>query len=200
LSTATGDQTVPSVATTDGTTLVVWQDSRSGNPDVRGTRVDTSGAALDSSGVAIDTGSSAQTDPSVAWTDGTYLVAWTDGRNGVTNHDIFGRTLDENAALLGNDFPVTTAAHDQFEPVVAFSGTFLVVYLDFRSNSTYDVYATRVETDGTVTGSDIPVSTTPFTELGAAVSAGSGTKWGVAYPRTQADPGSGIYLRTVAPK
>jgi hypothetical protein len=200
LSTATGDQTVPSVATTDGTTLVVWQDSRSGNPDVWGTRFDTSGTALDSSGVAIDTATSAQTGPTVAWTDGTYLVAWADSRNGVTNHDIFGRTLDENAALLGNDFPVTTAAHDQFDPVVAFNGTFLVVYLDLRSNSTYDVYATRVKIDGTVTGSDIPVSATPFTELGAAVSAGSGTKWSVAYPRTQLDPGSGIYLRTVSPK
>ena len=46
--------------------------------------------------------------------------------------------------------PSSTAAHDQSNPVVAFNGTtYIVVWSDYRSNTSLDIYGSRVNTSGT---------------------------------------------------
>jgi hypothetical protein len=200
LSTATGDQITPSVASTSGTTLVVWSDARTGTADIRGTRVGTNGTALDPTGIAISTATRAQTNPVVAWTSGTYLVAWQDLRSGTTL-DVYGARLNDAGSVLdATGIPISTAPDHQDAPAIAFNGTFLVVWRDGRSGSTYDVFAARVGTNGSVSDPNgFGVAAGSFHEFAPAVAPGPGGTWSVAYLRSQVT-GQGTYLRTVAPK
>ena len=63
--------------------------------------------------------------------------------------------------LIGNNFPITTAANRQWYPAVAWNSSaneYLVVWDDFRSNSTYDIYGQRIRADGMLLGSNIAIS------------------------------------------
>lgn len=89
---------------------------------------------------------------------GNHLVVWTDSRNG--NHDIYGARISESGDLIDPaGFPIATGSHDEAWPHVAFGdGHFLVVWEDLRSGSS-DLYAARVDRDGTVRSGQLAVCT-----------------------------------------
>jgi hypothetical protein len=70
---APGEQLAPAVAFNGTNYLVVWQDARSGNDDVRGVRVSPAGVVLDDPPLTIATGPSNQRAPSVAAAAGVFL-------------------------------------------------------------------------------------------------------------------------------
>jgi len=98
----------PSIAT-DGTNyLVVWSDARNGTEtDIWGVRVDASGAVLDPTGIKIAAGAGNQSKPVVAFTGGTYVVAWEDYKvTGGSEADIAAAMVSTTGAVT----PVPAAA------------------------------------------------------------------------------------------
>jgi hypothetical protein len=68
-----GRQTAPASATDGHDFLLVWEDTRGGEPAIYATRVTADGRALDPEGIRI---SDAGRRPAVAWTGGAYVVVW----------------------------------------------------------------------------------------------------------------------------
>lgn len=139
----------------DGTRfVVVFTDSRlngDGNYNIKAIRVSRTGSLLDPAGIHISLAANNQSEPSIAFGAGTYLIAWRDKRSGTTD-DIYGARLSSTFALLdANGFAISTAAGDQRHPSVAFNGstsTFLVAWDDARDSGTSgtDIYGCRVTT------------------------------------------------------
>ena len=161
ISTATGDQVLPTVGF-DGTNyLVVWTDSRSGSYDIYGARVSVGGVVLDPGGIAISTAASYQGRPAVAFDGTNYFVVWEDYRSG-SNWDIYGARVSVAGVVLNpGGIAISTATGDQELPTVGFDGTnYLVVWTDYRSGSNWDIYGARVSVNGSVLdGSGIAIST-----------------------------------------
>jgi hypothetical protein len=153
---------VPTV-TWDGTNFLVAYAS---DGLIHGRRVATSGALVDVAPFDIASAASgANADaPAAASNGATTLVVWGDYRSGAGS-DIYGARVTGSTVLDPNGVAVSTATNDQYSPSVAFNGTnWLVVWQDYRTGSSGDVYGARVSTAGAVLDS---VST------GIAISAGA---------------------------
>ncbi len=143
----------PAVACDNTNYIVVWEDRRNGSKyDIFGSRVDSTGVVLDPNGIPISATTNDQLYPSVAFDGTNYLIVWTDKRSySTTNNDIYGIRLNQTGSVIGSDIAISTAAHSQIYPKVAFDGSnYLVVWTDNRSNTNYDIYGSRVNTAGTI--------------------------------------------------
>jgi hypothetical protein len=143
------------IASDHGTThLVVWTTTtRGGGPRrlVYAARVGLDGVRLDGAGILVSA-TAAPSAPDVTVTyDGTnFLVAWSDIR---TNHqDVYGARISRDGVLLDPDgFAISRAHGEQSDPVASFDGTnSLVVWEDHRAPRNTNLWATRVEPDGSV--------------------------------------------------
>ncbi|UCF81124.1 MAG: hypothetical protein JSV08_01490 [Acidobacteriota bacterium] len=196
VSTAGGSQWKPSVASNGTDYIVVWGDYRSGtNYDIYGARVNSAGTVLDPTptDIAVSTAVDRQYYPSVASNGTDYFVAWSDERNDggcQCNTDIYGARVRASDGYLHDGPPdtggiaVSTAVGDQERPSVASDGTdYFVAWRDYRSGVDYDIYGTRVASDGTVldpTPTDIAVSTATNHQMYPSV-ASNGTNYFVAW-------------------
>src|SRR5207247_2151845 len=114
ISTASADQTVPSVAFGGANYLVAWMDQRNGNLDIYAARVSPGGTVLDPSGIPVTSNVRNQFNPAVVYDGTNYLVTWHDSAT-------FSNTIDVAAARVGqggnvidpNGFLVSTVANDQ---------------------------------------------------------------------------------------
>ena len=92
-----------------------------------------------------------QYDPAVASNGDLYLVVWQDDR--LYDDHIYGARVTADGEVLDPaGIPITPLTYgDQEAPVVASDGDdFLVVYGDDSRSLDFDLYATRVRSDGTV--------------------------------------------------
>jgi hypothetical protein len=197
--------TVPDVAWNGSKFLVVWQ-SQFG-PLTNGSfayqviaRVVGADASLGATNAIALFGDTAQPkDPSIAANGSQFLVAWEQDGN------VIGARVVELAFLFtGEQIQISTAANTQDDPVVTSNGgDYFVAWRDARTFPTspdYDVYATRVGTNGTVKDpTGIPVSHFAANEQAPAVAPATSSKWGVAYE--SGNPGSiSINVRLTSPK
>ncbi|MEO0069767.1 MAG: hypothetical protein ABIK18_03120, partial [candidate division WOR-3 bacterium] len=172
ISTAAYDQSVPVVAF-DGTNyLVVWQDCRSKKyyRDIYGARVRKDGLVLDPQGFTISTAADDQMDPVVAFDGTNYLVVWAHWHG--ENWDIYGARVSPDGTVLDPDcIPISTVIYPQRSPSIVFDGTnYLVVWEDYRSGSSYDIYGARVSPDGTVLDPEgIPILTARYPQYSPSV-------------------------------
>ncbi len=152
ISTAANGQLYP-VITTDGVggAIIAWQDFRDGDYDVYARRVDAAGAPLwTAHGVAMCVAANQQVNVAIA-SDGVggAIVAWQDNRSG-TNYDVYARRALSTGVVFWGDAggtPVTTAAGDQTQPVIAGDGGdqgAFVAWTDRRSGTNDDIYAQRM--------------------------------------------------------
>ncbi len=85
-----------------------------------------------------------------------YLVVWRDERNG--NWDIYGRRIDEDGNLQGDEIVICDDAAGQYGPEVAYNervNQWLVAWVDHRNLDTSgtDIYGQRVRgSDGSLAG------------------------------------------------
>ena len=192
----------PAVASNGSDFLVAWADNRAGfDLDILGARVSGAGVVLDPAGIPIATGTNVQLRPAVAFTSPNYLVVWED----FDATDVFGARVSPGGVLVDLvSIPISTAPGTQDQPDVAANGSFLVLWRDRRSASGFDVFGARVNGDGTVTDPNgFAISAAPTDDGAAAVTAGAGNQWGVAYERFAPEQPYGAtraFLRTVAPK
>jgi uncharacterized repeat protein (TIGR01451 family) len=147
--------------------LAVWQDNRHYDfveEDIYGQWISSNVEFLGSSFPLVTTPIS-QTSPTAAYGGNprngvqNYLVVWEDARNSAdTAYDIYGQIADITGTLQGINFPISTAASDQYFPAVA-SNTqdeFLVVWQDSREGN-WDIYGQWV-VNGELEGENFPIS------------------------------------------
>jgi len=162
ISTASGDQWLPAVANdAEDQFLVVWQDSRYGSWDVYGQRVSNAGNLL-SDDFGISTAPSDQCFPALVYnsTEDKYLIVWQDHRSG--NWDIYGQCISPKGDQ-GSSFPIVTHPDNQERPDVVYNSVnneYLVVWQDYRRGD-WDIYARRISSDCTPSGSEVPVAQQP---------------------------------------
>ncbi len=125
--------------------FAVWSDRRGGDADIRGALVGADGAIEPPQGILLIGAAGDQKHPQVAFTNGRYLVVYTDSssdanRVRAARVSLDGVVLDAGGFTLGVALPTTQAAD------VAGNGTsFYVVY---QSGS--GVYGQRVSSSGAV--------------------------------------------------
>lgn len=137
--------------------------------DIMGARVkvDATLSVLDKTPLLVSKSANGQRGPSVAFDGTNYLVVFSDTRNGKS--DIFGtRVSPTTGPLDASGIAISTAPDRQFSPDVAYNptgGFYLVVWSDFRNGLDDDLYAARVNPNGTVNPADVPqgikIDTTP---------------------------------------
>jgi hypothetical protein len=195
-----GTQSAPAVASDGADTLVVWQDTRLGGSDIFSTGVGTTGGAMAPWGRRISTAPGLQTEPSVGWNGGRYLVVWTDGRSGTA--DVYGtRVSAANVVQDREGLPVSTADDDQTGPdVVADGSRFQVAWTDGRSG-TADVYGTRVDWTGAVLdGAGFAIASSTDDESRPALTVGTGATaavWTRARPANPTNEGI-LLMRSIS--
>uniref|UniRef100_A0A7C4GCR9 T9SS type A sorting domain-containing protein n=1 Tax=candidate division WOR-3 bacterium TaxID=2052148 RepID=A0A7C4GCR9_UNCW3 len=181
ISQAAGYQWSPALAFDGANYLVVWEDCwRSGNHDIDiyGARVTPQGTVLDPAGFVVSQASGNQEFAALAFDGANYLAVWSDGRSG--SSDIYGARITPQGTVLDTQgFVISRAADYQWYPALAFHGAnYLVVWMDSRHGSDYDIYGARVRPDGAV-----------FDE--GAVVRQEGSQW---YPALAHGTGSEVFL------
>ena len=131
------------VAASPESFLVGWYRSSTPSSLVVG-RVTSSGVVLDPAGIVVGTGGGTSSDPSVAWSGESYLLAWH------RQNDIYGgRVAADGTVLDPGGVPISTAPEAQDYPSVAWGGSmFLVAWMDQRNYPYRDAYASRVTSAG----------------------------------------------------
>ncbi len=182
------DAYTPAAAFGEGVFLVAWQSGRNGPGDLRkglnligdivACRVDKSGKVLDAEPAVICGAADQQEDVRVAFGGGVFLLVWQDIRNG-KDWDVYAARVAPDGKVFDKDgLLVAGGPHNQAKPRVVWDGkTFLVVWQDFRSGRSYEIYAARVSADGKVAGpGGVKVASGDFYHcvLPAAASAGGG--------------------------
>jgi MYXO-CTERM domain-containing protein len=165
----------------DGTNwLVTWIDLRNGagNFDIYGARVGANGAVLDGGGIAISTAAGNQGGGVSAYDGTSYVVAWSDPRNSLS--EVYG-------SRVGSDGSVTTPAGvnllgvtDAVMPALSFNGTNWVVTWMAYLDDIYQAFGTRLDPALAPLDSPTVLSVAPNTQLNPAA-AFDGTNWLVVW-------------------
>lgn len=134
-----------------GTYLVVWQQGRfyhgSQEADILAARVDAGGRVLDRQPIVVCRGEASQERPQVAFSAGTFLVAWHDLRNG-RDWDVYAARISPDGRLREpNGFLVAGGARNQASPVLApAQDGFLVVWQHYDRH--YRLHAATIPAAG----------------------------------------------------
>ncbi len=151
------DQTDPQIVSDGvGGAIIAWADKRTGiTSDIYAQRVNSTGAVQwTATGVIICTASGDQIKPQIIsdGNSGAYFV-WEDHRN-AGNSDIYAQRIASNAALnwAATGFAICTNNNDQASPRMYINGNqgAIVVWQDYRSGTSFDIYETGFNTTGLV--------------------------------------------------
>ncbi|CAN5525632.1 hypothetical protein BH10BAC5_BH10BAC5_27930 [soil metagenome] len=162
------DQTDPQIVSDGvGGAIIAWADKRTGiTSDIYAQRVNSTGAVQwTATGVIICTAAGDQIKPQIIsdGNSGAYFV-WEDHRN-AGNSDIYAQRIASNAALnwAATGFAICTNNNDQLSPRMFINGNqgAIVVWQDYRSGSSFDIYETGFNTTGLVGIGNGNVTTTP---------------------------------------
>ncbi|MGA1844124.1 MAG: hypothetical protein ACMUIS_06140 [bacterium] len=159
--------------------LVVWEDYRSGEADIYGTRMDRDlmiydGPAEDG-GLVLCQKAGEQKAPSVAWNGSHYLVVWEDHAS-AQETDIRGLRVSSVGNILddvwGGGIAISQGQDMQLNPDVASDGEgFLVVWDKHAPDQLYpDIYGITVSKEGQVNqGDPVAISTAKWNQVNPAV-------------------------------
>lgn len=145
-----------------GNFVVVWQDYRSGNPDIYGQRFDSTGSPIDTNFLINDeVGAYNQYEPECAMDSaGNFVVVWRDFRESDAN--IYGQIFDNTGATIGTNFKIdqSPGPEDDIFPEVSMNDSNIVVtwHRYYNMSVSYDVYQRRYENDGTPVGNEVKVN------------------------------------------
>jgi hypothetical protein len=177
-------QDSPAVAFDGTNSLVVWNERRRpghGPSGVYGTRVSQSGAVLESTGIALRAPADVRCSPKAVFGSESFLVAWDEESYG-SGLDLYAARVTQDGAVLDtNSIAVSTAPYDQHAPALGFDGTcFLLVWMDNRCGTEWDLYGAQVTPAGVVFDSG-PVVRQERDQLYPALARGPGNQMFLAY-------------------
>ena len=151
ISTATGDQANPAITFAANQYVVVWDDARSGGPNIYATRVSADGTVQNAEGVGLAVNNAvAMLYPSVA-SDGTnYLACWHGGTPGA--YDIYGVRFDQSLNVLdAQPIVLSNALRDQFSTSLAWNGeVYMAVWMDQTALTNFRISMAKINPDGTI--------------------------------------------------
>lgn len=139
--------TRPAVATNGQGYLVVWSDWRTGDADIVGTTVSADGVPTGPP-LVIAGGPGNQVTPSVAWSGGQYVVAWSDG-------DVKAARVQTSPLAAAVPVTVAATAGAEIDPVIAFDGQKLLVAWVAGTTA----FITRLSPPGDLVGPTLTVAT-----------------------------------------
>jgi hypothetical protein len=154
LCTALNDQTSPAIVSDgEGGAIVAWTDSRSGTEDMYAQRVNATGVPQwTADGVALCAAAGNQFGPTIIEDGaGGAIVAWADGRSG--NYQLYAQRVNTAGVpqWTADGVAICTASVQLPFPAIASDAAngAIVSWQDFRSGTSYDIYAQRVDAGGT---------------------------------------------------
>lgn len=163
----TQPQQAPAVGSDGSNFFGVWQDLRDVQiPTVFGSTISSAGTVGTAS--SIVKGNNRESAPALGRAGGTNLLAWTDTRGGSSKVDFMRLSIDTTARA------VSSGALAQFTPSVSASSatSMYVVWSDSRGGASVDIFATKVNSDGTITNaSGIPITQVATDQLVPTVAA-----------------------------
>ncbi|MGB2996341.1 MAG: T9SS type A sorting domain-containing protein [Ferruginibacter sp.] len=136
-----------------GGAIICWEDRRAGQ-DIYAQRINTSGAVQwAANGVAVCSDGSNQNDAQIITTSsGAAIVCWTDYRN--APGDIYAQKLNSSGAAQWavNGVPVSNATNDQAAAAIINDGNdnAIIAWRDLRTTNDYDIYSSRLLSNGTL--------------------------------------------------
>jgi hypothetical protein len=159
---ASGQDSPVMVSDGAGGAVIAWNDYRnSATADVYAQRINGSGISQwTANGVAISVAPNYQADLVIVG-DGASgaIIAWDDQRAGA--YDIYAQRVDASGAVQwrASGIPICNAAYTQNYPQMVSdgSGGAILAWQDSRSSTNYDVYASKVFSNGV-----LPVELTSF--------------------------------------
>ncbi|MBI5477117.1 MAG: T9SS type A sorting domain-containing protein [Ignavibacteriales bacterium] len=134
-----------------GGAIIAWED---GTPyNLYAQRVDASGNLLwTTDGLAISTAAGNQYYPMMISDNvGGAIITWADFRNG-TDLNIYAQRINRSGEVqwLADGTPITDSSASESFPIIASdsaSGA-IIAWTDYRSNTSYDIYAQRIDSSG----------------------------------------------------
>jgi hypothetical protein len=141
----------PVAAWGNGRSLVVWQSTRDGPSRIHAAVVTGDGTVDRPNGVPLSTSPADQLFPTVAQGDRSALVVWQDLRSR-QQWEIYGALVETAGPPRETaNVPISIGTGNRKYPAVAWNGrTFLVVWMQERPGTGWDVMGARVASDGTV--------------------------------------------------
>ena len=139
-----------------GGAFITWYDNRAGNYDIYSQRVGAAGAVQwTTNGVATCTMSTDQLTPDVC-SDGAdgVVITWTDYRSS-TDFNIYAQRVGPSGAIVWVVDGVVmnnNVAYAQTDPMIVSDGLggAIISWTDYRTGTTADIYAQRVNSTGAV--------------------------------------------------
>ena len=132
-----------------GGAIITWYDYRAGEYDVYTQRINMNGNVMwTTDGVPISTEVNAQMSPDIISDgQGGAIIVWHDYRdNG--NRDVYAQLINNNGIVqwIENGLQISTAQGDQYSPAITSDGNggAIIVWWDYRSGWTSDIYAQQV--------------------------------------------------------
>jgi hypothetical protein len=143
---------------TDGSggAFIVWEDYRDGdNWDIYAQRIDKYGVTWgDANGTVIDDESDDQFNPQICYDgNGSAIIVWEDQSNGDdSNHYIMAQKINSNVEKqwTSDGEYVCTNSELQKDPKICCdgSGGAIIAWLDNRSDTNFDIYAQKINSNG----------------------------------------------------
>jgi len=154
----------PAVTACGNGFLVTWEDYRNGNDyDIYAQRYDATGSPIGGNFlVSDDVSGYDQYYPSAAANDSGFIITWEDWRSGIY-WEIYAQRYDASGLPIGGNFLVNEAGsynHYQYGAgnISASDNGFVITWYDYRSGSSWDVYAQRLDADGDTLGGNFLVN------------------------------------------
>ncbi len=198
---APGDQVAPTLACGSSRCAIAWQDGRSSDWDLYGTRFDpATDARIDAGDIALSTATGMQSAPRLACDDDICLVVWQDARN-ATDEDVYAARwhLSSGAVDDIDGFALAGGSTRQQLPSVSCAGgRCLVAWQDLGAGLS-NVFGERIDlASGAII--DVPAASLVPDQTGSRGPAL--VTWDVdrallSYYRRDAMPATHIYARTV---
>ncbi|MCX6739776.1 MAG: hypothetical protein NTZ49_00930 [Candidatus Parcubacteria bacterium] len=183
ISNASGTQSDLRIVTDGfGGAIITWVDTRGGEQDIYAQRINSAGTVQwTSNGIVVTDATSYQRDLSaIADGSGGAIITWVDTRNSTwsgdwDNEDIYAQRINSaGRSLWTTDGKVIcTANNHQLNPEIASDGSngAIISWDDYRSGTSYDVYAQKIDSSGTVqwTANGVAISATTNNQEGPQI-------------------------------
>lgn len=136
----------------NGSAIITWEDTRSGNYDIYAQKIDSSGNVLwTTNGVAVCNKATNQKNPKIVSDNaGGAIIVWEDSVS--FYWDIYAQHISSNGTILwtSGGVSICAAPNIQLNPKLDIDGLggAVITWQDKRNNSDYDVYAQRVNASG----------------------------------------------------